>query len=130
VFASEIIEHLAQRAVHESAVRHLQPGADSFTTPYAQGIQHVLYAWLRFPKTASNPEHIVVLPFDSPFWPPPPVSKSRRSSDHGLPSSGAKSLLPAGSQVLVAISPVIPMRVKANTMLAVLVRVTKRERSA
>jgi len=125
VFAGEIIEHLPRPGQFlQSAVRHLQPGGRIvLTTPYAQGVQHLLYAWLRYPKTASNPEHVMWFC---------PSTLTNLAAQAGLtverlelimdfPPRAPSRLYRLARRVLVVVAPVIPMRVKANTMLAVLV---------
>ncbi|HVQ95025.1 MAG TPA: methyltransferase domain-containing protein [Mycobacteriales bacterium] len=59
VLAGELIEHLENPAGFlRAATRHLRPGGRIvLTTPYAAGLANVLYAWLKFPRTCSNPEH-------------------------------------------------------------------------
>jgi SAM-dependent methyltransferase len=125
VFAGEIIEHLARPGQFlQCAARHLEPGGRIvLTTPYAQGIQHVLYAWLRFPKTASNPEHLMWFC---------PSTLSVLAAQAGLavkrvelimdfPPRAPSRFYRLARRLLIAVAPAIPMRIKANTMLAVLV---------
>lgn len=63
VIAGELIEHVSDlTGFFQSCHRHLEPGGRLLlTTPYPFGIGHQLYAWLRFPKTCSNDEHVLWL---------------------------------------------------------------------
>lgn len=63
VVAGELIEHLEDPgAFLTCAAAHLKPGGRIIlTTPYAFSLGFVLYAWLKFPKTCSNPEHTLWL---------------------------------------------------------------------
>lgn len=60
IVAGEIIEHLERPGDFLAcARRHLKPGGRIvLTTPYAFGFMFVLYAWVKYPKTCSNPEHV------------------------------------------------------------------------
>ena len=61
IIAGEIIEHLANVGDFlDTSRRHLAPGGRLIvTTPYPFNIFFVLYAWLRFPHTCSNDEHVM-----------------------------------------------------------------------
>jgi SAM-dependent methyltransferase len=63
IVAGELIEHLADPGSFlRCAARHLKPeGRIILTTPYPFSIGFVLYSWLRFPKTCTNPEHTMWL---------------------------------------------------------------------
>jgi 2-polyprenyl-3-methyl-5-hydroxy-6-metoxy-1,4-benzoquinol methylase len=60
VVLGEVIEHVTNPGgLLASAARHLKPtGRIVLTTPYVFGINNVLYALAKFPKTCSNPEHV------------------------------------------------------------------------
>lgn len=59
IVAGEVIEHLADPGRFlRNVKRNLAPGGRIvLTTPYAFCFAYALYAWLKFPKTCSNPEH-------------------------------------------------------------------------
>lgn len=59
IVAGELIEHLPNPgAFLDAATRHLAPGGELIiTTPNAMALTNVLYAWLKYPRTVSNPEH-------------------------------------------------------------------------
>ena len=59
VVAGEVIEHVSNPSgLLTSAKRHLRPdGRLVISTPYVFGLPHILYAWVKFPKTCSNAEH-------------------------------------------------------------------------
>lgn len=60
IVAGELIEHLERPGDFlVSVARHLKPrGRVVITTPYAFSPLFVMYAWLKFPRTCSNPEHV------------------------------------------------------------------------
>lgn len=60
IVAGELIEHLENPALFlRASRRHLkEEGRLVVSTPYAFGLAHVIYAWWKFPKTCSNPEHV------------------------------------------------------------------------
>lgn len=60
ILAGEVIEHVNDPAgLLQSARQHLsREGRLVISTPYAFGLPHILYAWLKFPKTCSNGEHV------------------------------------------------------------------------
>ena len=59
VVAGELIEHLPNIGDFLDAVRqHLEPGGRLvITTPYPFNVFFMMYAWYRYPRTCSNPEH-------------------------------------------------------------------------
>jgi SAM-dependent methyltransferase len=59
VVAGELIEHLANPAQFLLRVReHLKPGAlFVLTTPNPFCLFNIVYAFMKFPKTCSNPDH-------------------------------------------------------------------------
>jgi len=63
IVAGELIEHLSNPGRFlEAAKRHLKPkGRVIITTPYPFAAMNILYAFLKFPKTCSNPEHTMWL---------------------------------------------------------------------
>lgn len=63
VVAGELIEHLENPgAFLRCADAHLKPdGRIILTTPYAFSLGFAIYAWGRYPKTCSNPEHTMWL---------------------------------------------------------------------
>lgn len=60
IVAGEVIEHVNNPAgLLSSARQHLRPdGRLVISTPYVFGLPHIVYAWLKFPKTCSNAEHV------------------------------------------------------------------------
>lgn len=125
IVAGELIEHLGNpRSFLESAKHHLRPsGRIVLTTPYAAGLPNVLYAWVKFPKTCSNPEHTTWFC---------PTTLSRLASLAGLRirawrliedyPGGARrwSLHWFGTKVYPWIRRILPLRIRANGMLLVL----------
>lgn len=59
IVAGELIEHLSNPGRFlETARKHLSPdGRLIITTPYPFSLMHIAYAFLKYPKTCSNPEH-------------------------------------------------------------------------
>jgi SAM-dependent methyltransferase len=59
IVAGEIIEHLENPGLFLRCARnHLKPdGRIVLTTPYVFGVSYLAYAYLKYPKTCSNPEH-------------------------------------------------------------------------
>lgn len=59
VVAGEVIEHIGHPAgLFDSAAAHLKPGGRLIlTTPYPFGLPNILYGWVKYPRTCSNPEH-------------------------------------------------------------------------
>jgi SAM-dependent methyltransferase len=60
VVAGEVIEHVNNPSGLLSSARlHLSDGGRLvISTPYPFGLPHILYAWLKYPKTCSNGEHV------------------------------------------------------------------------
>ena len=59
IVAGELIEHLPNPGLFlERCHRHIEPnGRLVVTTPYPFGYAALSYAWLKYPRTCSNPEH-------------------------------------------------------------------------
>lgn len=59
IVAGEVIEHLSNPGQFlRQCSSHLKPGGRVIvTTPYPFSLLQIIYAWHRFPKTCSNPEH-------------------------------------------------------------------------
>ena len=59
IVAGEVIEHLSNPGLFlEHTKNHLKPGGRLIiTTPYPFSLVNILYSFLKFPKTCSNPEH-------------------------------------------------------------------------
>lgn len=125
IVAGELIEHLSNPGRFLlSAAKHLRPdGRIILTTPYAMGLPNVLYAWVKFPKTCSNPEHFV-------WFCPTTLSKLSRNSGlrvvewrliEDFPEPGRRgSLNWLGLKVYRLIRWILPSRLRANGMLYVL----------
>jgi len=124
VLAGELIEHLPKPAEFlETAARHLKPGGEIvITTPYGQGLAHMIYAWLKYPRTCSNPEHMMWFC---------PATLTVLAESVGLqvtrvelimdyPPRAPSRLYRLLRRALVIVAPLLPLRIKANTMLAVL----------
>jgi SAM-dependent methyltransferase len=60
IVAGELIEHLTDPAAFLRNARDLlqQEGRLVLSTPYAFGLIHLAYAYLRFPATCSNSQHV------------------------------------------------------------------------
>jgi len=129
VVAGEIIEHLENPAgLLKSAMKHLKPGGRIvLTTPFPFGLLHYLFAMLRFPTTCSNPQHTLWLC---------PTTFNVLAARCGLRVTHWELLRDYPTQVestwykllhgVVRIGRrVIPKRLGATTMLAVLVPVSQ-----
>jgi 2-polyprenyl-3-methyl-5-hydroxy-6-metoxy-1,4-benzoquinol methylase len=124
IVAGEIIEHLERPGDFLTcAARHLKPGGRIvLTTPYAFHVGYVIYAWLKYPKTVSNPEHTM--------WLCPETMhilahrSGLRVQEWRLVDS-IRSDLPSrtsriSSRLFRLLGPLLPQRLRANTMVFVL----------
>jgi SAM-dependent methyltransferase len=124
VVAGELIEHLENPAGFlRTARRHLRPGGRIvLTTPYAAGPANVLYAWLKYPRTCSNPEHTM--------WFCPSTMRvlaercglqvRRWELLADYPSGGVGRTYRAMRRLYLLVGPLLPHRIRANTLLVVL----------
>jgi SAM-dependent methyltransferase len=124
IIAGELIEHLEDPgAFLRCAARHLKPGGRIIlTTPYPFSIGFVLYSWLRFPRTCTNPEHTM--------WLCPTTLRQLVERvglkvdiwylvDHyrlDLPSRAGRIV----GRVMGTIGRILPSRMRSNSMLFVL----------
>jgi SAM-dependent methyltransferase len=124
IVAGELIEHVERPGdLLSRAAEHLKPGGRVvITTPYAFSFLFVVYAWLRYPKTCSNPEHVT-------WFCPATLTELARRADlvvdrfelvedyrADLPSPWYRAFL----RVYRLVRRLIPMRMRANHMLFVL----------
>ena len=127
IVAGEILEHLENpEGFLRAARRHLKTrGRIVITTPYAQGLPNVLYAWLKYPRTCYNAEHV------SWFCPSTlqvlahrcglRVTDWRLLLDMPISSEAEGSRLSRwGRPAFAAVYPALPRRVAANCLIAVL----------
>jgi 2-polyprenyl-3-methyl-5-hydroxy-6-metoxy-1,4-benzoquinol methylase len=124
VVAGEVIAHLPNPgAFLRSAKRHLESrGRIVLTTPYAFGLEPVLYALAKYPQTAPNPELMV--------WFCPTTLRQLAASEglgvtelRMLPDDRRlRSVSPYGLALLGQrlLRPILPERVKTKTLVAVL----------
>lgn len=126
IVAGEVIEHVADPGRFLACLaRHLKPGGRLVvTTPYVFGLPQVLYAWSRYPSTCSNEEHVLWLC---------PTTMTELGRQAGLAVTHwelVEDVSPVPQTVLYrmfrAVYPVarrlLPLRLRASTMLAVLER--------
>jgi SAM-dependent methyltransferase len=124
IVAGELIEHLSNPGSFlVSAARHLAPdGTIVLTTPYSQGLPNVLYAWVKYPRTCWNPEHTMWFC---------PQTLERLAEVAGLKVRSLQlieDLAPGrtkrwywlGRKVYPALRWMLPLRMRANRMIAVL----------
>lgn len=126
VVAGEVIEHVPDPGRFlTSLARHLKPsGRIVLTTPYAFGLPQVLYAWSRYPSTCSNEEHVLWL------CPTTMAELARQSGLAVLHWELVEDVSPVPQTLLYrvfrALYPVtrrvVPLRLRASTMLIVLER--------
>ncbi|RMD67368.1 methyltransferase domain-containing protein, partial [Candidatus Parcubacteria bacterium] len=124
IVSGELIEHLSNPGQFLArAQEHIKPnGRVVLTTPYVFGLANILYAILKFPKTCSNSEHTLW------FCPTTFIELATRYDfkvvhwelvedyyDH-VPSWKYRILV----AFLRILGPIIPKRIKANSMLFVL----------
>jgi 2-polyprenyl-3-methyl-5-hydroxy-6-metoxy-1,4-benzoquinol methylase len=124
IVAGELIEHLEDPgAFLRCAVKHLKPsGRIILTTPYPFSVGFVLYSWIRFPKTCSNPEHTM--------WLCPTTMRQLAERvglqvdtwylvDHYRPDLPSRTGRAVG-RIMRTIGPLLPSRVRSNSMFFVL----------
>jgi SAM-dependent methyltransferase len=121
ILAGELIEHLSNPGMFlETARRHLKPeGRLIITTPYSFAAINLLYAFLKFPKTCSNPEHTVW------FCPSTLQELARRYGYKVLHFELVEDYYEGVDSLLyrifkVFIKPLLPKRLRNNAMLFVL----------
>jgi SAM-dependent methyltransferase len=129
IVAGELIEHLGNPSGFlRSAREHLAPGGCIvLSTPYFAGLPNVLYAWLKYPKTCANPEHTMWFC---------PTTLSTLAEQNGLRvevwslllhiprgniQRGGNGLHGLGRKALPAVAPLIPNRMRSNSLVARLV---------
>lgn len=124
IVAGELIEHLPNPAAFlRSARRHLAPnGRLIVTTPYVFGIEFVLYALFKYPRTCPNPEHTI--------WLCPTTLRNLAASEdlevtelHMIADDRwPERVSPYGLALLVQrlLQPILPERVRTKSMIAVL----------
>lgn len=124
IVAGEVIEHLERPgAFLTCARRHLKPGGPVvLTTPYAFGFMFVLYAWAKYPRTGSNPEHVA-------WYCPATISELAERSGLRVEACEAHATYRrdltrwtarAANLVMRSVGRLLPMRVRANTLVVVL----------
>jgi len=126
VVAGDVIEHVDDPArLLRSCAEHLKPGGKIvLTTPYPFCLQHQLYALISYPRTCLNEEHAVW------FCPQTFTELARRSSlrvvHQDLVDYYRSDFGTWRNRIFVrllrALSPVLPKRLRSNTMLFVLER--------
>jgi SAM-dependent methyltransferase len=124
IVAGELIEHLSNPGQFlERARTHLSPtGRLIITTQYPFTLLHILYAYLKYPKTCQNPEHTCWFCVENMKN---LVSRygfkeyySDLLMDYRLDNTSWKFRLFA--KLLIALRFFIPKRLRSNTMLFVL----------
>lgn len=129
IVAGEIIEHLERPGDFlASAARHLKPdGRIVLTTPYAFGFMHVVYAWVKYPRTCSNAEHVA-------WYCPATLAALAERCGLQVESCEAiatyrsdltRSTARAANAVMKTAGRLLPARVRANTLLVVLTLSTR-----
>jgi SAM-dependent methyltransferase len=126
VIAGELIEHVERPgALLAHAAAHLKPGGRIIiTTPYAFCGLFVAYAWLKYPVTCSNRQHV------SWFCPTTFTELADRSGltverfelIESYPSKSSSRAYRIFLRVFRLVRRLIPRRVRANTMVFVLQR--------
>jgi 2-polyprenyl-3-methyl-5-hydroxy-6-metoxy-1,4-benzoquinol methylase len=124
IVAGEVIAHLPNPgAFLQSAKRHLAPGGRIvISTPYVFGLEAVLYAMAKYPRTCPNPELMLWLC---------PTTLHHLAASEGfdvsalqmIPDDRRPERLSAYGLALLAerlLQVVLPQRAKSKTMLAVL----------
>ena len=124
VVAGELIEHLPSPGRFlDMARKHLVPGGRIvLSTPYVFGLPNLLYAWLKYPKTCSNPEHTLW------FCPATIRYLAERSGlvvDHlelveDFPDDMSHVSFRWWRRMYSVLSRLLPLRLRANTMVVVL----------
>lgn len=124
IVAGEILEHLERPGDFLTcARRHLKPGGRIvLTTPYAFGFMFVLYAWVKYPRTCSNPEHVAW------FCPATMQALAERTGLTVQSCDTIVSLRPdltrwtarAANAAMKTIGRLLPHRMRANTLIVVL----------
>ncbi len=124
IIAGELIEHLGNPAgLLDSSRRHLtSDGRLIITTPYAFNVFFMMYAWLKFPKTCSNDEHTV-------WFCPTTLTQLAERQGFAVEKltlvADYRTDVPSRMGRLLAyfarsVGMLLPIRVRANTMVAVL----------
>lgn len=124
IVAGEIIEHLERPGDFLAcARRHLKPdGRVVLTTPYAFGLMFVIYAWTKYPRTCSNPEHVA-------WYCPGTITALAERSGLQVDSCEAMATFRpdltrwtarAANLVMRTAGRLLPARMRANTLVVVL----------
>ena len=124
IVAGEIIEHLERPGDFLACARtHLKPGGRVvLTTPYAFGLMFVLYAWFKYPRTCSNPEHVA-------WYCPATMAALAERSGLRVESSVVLATYRAdltrwtaraANLVMRTAGRLLPVRMRANTLIVVL----------
>jgi 2-polyprenyl-3-methyl-5-hydroxy-6-metoxy-1,4-benzoquinol methylase len=124
VVAGELIEHVGNPAGFlRSAAAHVKPGGRLvLTTPYSLGLPNVIYGWLKFPNTCSNPEHTMWFC---------PATLTTLVEQNGLKVADCRliddypvvgwSKYAVFARLMMTVGRVLPRRFRCNGMLAVVV---------
>ena len=121
IVAGELIEHLENPgAFLVTASEHLKPdGRIVLTTPYPFGLAHLLYAWFKFPRTCSNPQHTLWL---CPTTLQSLAARAGLKVVHWQLLFAFQPSLSRRYDLLMRALRFLPTRVKANAMLFLLAR--------
>lgn len=123
IVAGEIIEHLDRPADFLAcARRHLEPGGRVvLTTPYAFSLMFIIYAWFKYPRTCSNPEHVA-------WYCPATLTALAERNGFRVQSCAAIATYRTDLRwtariancVMRSFGRLLPDRIRANTLVAVL----------
>ena len=123
IVAGEIIEHLDRPADFLAcARRHLKPGGRVvLTTPYAFSLMFIFYAWFKYPRTCSNPEHVA-------WYCPATLTALAERNGYQVQSCAALATYRSdlrwtaslANLMMRSVGRLLPDRMRANTLVAVL----------
>ena len=124
IVAGEIIEHLDRPGAFLACAKaHLKSGGRIvLTTPYAFSFMFMVYAWVKYPRTCSNPEHVAW------YCPATITALAERNALKVESCVVVASYRPdltrwtarAANVLMKTVGRLLPARIRANTLVVVL----------